>query len=748
MSSPRLRRLQDRTARSVITLGGLGIITSILGILVFIGGEALPLATPPSVSEESAARGRADANGSPTTNGRAAGAAVVDPGAATVVGWNGYRELLLRVEAAGRASVRRLPEQTDLLTTQIPALEGRTIVASALLDDIGLDWAVATDDGEIGRIRLEEGDHFGEQGRAYDPSVRYDSLAITSIRTPRVLAGMVDAEQLRIGISTGADSIALVHAEETSNLFGETRRSVSSSSLPIPSNVTVTALAFEGSGDRLYLGTEQGELLEYDLRAPGAEPSRNQLFATGVSALAMLNGGHSLIAGGRAGEVEIWFHSRKSVNAAPELARAHVFTPHENAIRGISVSRRDRGFLTWDAGGEARLHFATSGRTLLRMRVGESAPERVLLAAKADGILAQDGAGTIRTYALHNPHPELSAGALFGKIQYEGASEPLYVWQSTGSTDDYESKLSLVPLIFGTLKGTAYALLFSVPLAILAATYTSLFLHARLRSVIKPTMEMMAALPSVVLGFLAGLWLAPNLQRALPALLVLPIALVLLVIAAGWIWRSLPRQFTGRLIPGVESLFLIVVLAIGIRTVFALNPGMNALFPGGFEDWLYQSMGVRYDQRNALVIGVSMGIAVIPIVFTISEDSISNVPRALWAGSLALGASPWQTALRVILPAASPGIFSAVMIGLGRAVGETMIVLMATGNTPIIDWSAFNGFRTLAANIAVEIPEAPQGGTLYRLLFLTALLLFLMTFVVNTVAEVVRQRLRQRYSRF
>ena len=131
-----------------------------------------------------------------------------------------------------------------------------------------------------------------------------------------------------------------------------------------------------------------------------------------------------------------------------------------------------------------------------------------------------------------------------------------------------------------------------------------------------------------------------------------------------------------------------------------------------------------------------MGFAVIPIIFTISEDALSSVPEHLKAASLALGASPWQTAVRVILPTASAGIFSALMVGFGRAVGETMIVLMATGNTPVLDWSIFNGMRTLAANIAVEIPEAPQGGTLYRVLFLAALLLFLVTFLVNTLAEV------------
>jgi phosphate transport system permease protein len=146
-------------------------------------------------------------------------------------------------------------------------------------------------------------------------------------------------------------------------------------------------------------------------------------------------------------------------------------------------------------------------------------------------------------------------------------------------------------------------------------------------------------------------------------------------------------------------------------------------------------------------VGIAMGFAVIPIIFTISEDSLSNVPRHLSSGSLALGATRWQTAVRVVLPAALPGIFSAVMIGLGRAVGETMIVLMATGNTPTFDWwNPFSGFRTLSATIAVEIPEAPHGGTLYRTLFLGALLLFACTFVVNTAAELVRQRMRRRYA--
>jgi phosphate transport system permease protein len=213
------------------------------------------------------------------------------------------------------------------------------------------------------------------------------------------------------------------------------------------------------------------------------------------------------------------------------------------------------------------------------------------------------------------------------------------------------------------------------------------------------------------------------------------------------LWRRFPLRVRNRLPDGSEALIQVGVVGLGTWACLALNQPFEALFFGGsFQDWLLESTGLTYDQRNAVVVGLAMGFAVIPIIFSIAEDAFSNVPRNLVSGSLALGANRWQTVTRIVLPSASPGIFSAIMIGFGRAVGETMIVLMATGNTPIMDWNPFNGFRTLSANIAVEIPEAPQGATLYRTLFLAALILFLFTFVTNTLAELVRQRLRKRYA--
>jgi phosphate transport system permease protein len=256
----------------------------------------------------------------------------------------------------------------------------------------------------------------------------------------------------------------------------------------------------------------------------------------------------------------------------------------------------------------------------------------------------------------------------------------------------------------------------------------------------------MAALPSVVLGFLAGLWLAPMVERVVPGLFVFPPVLTVAILGAFLGCRALPRGVRGRVRAGTEVFLLIPVVVGAAWVAFAIGGLVEARLLGGdYRGWLLSALGLTYDQRNSLVVGIAMGFAVIPIIFTIAEDSLANVPQHLRAGSFALGATRWQTALRVVLPTASPGIFSAIMIGFGRAVGETMIVLMATGNTPVMDASIFSGFRALSANIAVELPEAPEGGTLFRVLFLAAFLLFCLTFAVNTVAEIVRLRLRRRY---
>jgi phosphate transport system permease protein len=219
------------------------------------------------------------------------------------------------------------------------------------------------------------------------------------------------------------------------------------------------------------------------------------------------------------------------------------------------------------------------------------------------------------------------------------------------------------------------------------------------------------------------------------------------VLLAAYAWQRMPSRVRYLVPDGWEGALLIPAVLIIGWIAFTISPVVeNMFFDGDMPQWLSNELGIGFDQRNSIVVGLAMGFAVIPTIFSIAEDAIFAVPKHLVHGSLALGATPWQTLSRVVILTASPGIFSAVMIGMGRAVGETMIVLMATGNTPVMDFSIFQGMRTLSANIAVEMPESEVDSTHYRVLFLAALVLFAFTFLFNTAAEVVRQRLRRKYS--
>ncbi|MNO57770.1 Phosphate transport system permease protein PstC [compost metagenome] len=377
---------------------------------------------------------------------------------------------------------------------------------------------------------------------------------------------------------------------------------------------------------------------------------------------------------------------------------------------------------------------------------GYPEPQYVWQSTSASNELTQQG-NDFKVFEVENDHPEVTWSALWQEVWYEGYPEPMYVWQSTSASNDFEAKLSLVPLVFGTLKASFYAMLFAVPLGVAGAIYTAYFMSAGLRKYVKPTVEIMAALPTVILGFLAGLWLAPIIEGALPGVILLLLLLPMGMLLTALVWNYLPERGRSWLPEGWHAILLIPVLLLIGWGAFALSPLIeNAFMHGDSRIWLTHEMGIKFDQRNSLVVGIAMGFAVIPTIFSIAEDAVFSVPKHLTQGSLALGATPWQTLSRVVILTASPGIFSAVMMGLGRAVGETMIVLMATGNTPIMDFSMFQGLRTLAANIAVEMPESEVGSSHYRVLFLAAFVLFVFTFMFNTLAEFIRQRLREKYS--
>lgn len=462
-----------------------------------------------------------------------------------------------------------------------------------------------------------------------------------------------------------------------------------------------------------------------------------------IISLQWLFGRGSLMLAGSNGEQHI-LSSYSKAGGGLEYDRINEFPPLTGSVDLYDYSRRNRAFLVTH-GTEVILQFATTGTTRWQTDLGYK-PALAAFGPKYDLMMFANNQGVLEIRHLQDPHPEAGWKAFFGKIWYEGQPEPKYTWQSTGGESSFEPKLSMVPLITGSLKGTLYALIFAVPISIFAALYSSQFLSRRLSKIIKPTMEIMASLPSVVLGFLAALWLAPILETRVPSIILIITLVPVTSLFFGYFWSRLPKNIRAVLPEGSEFWVLIPVMAIATWLGWIAGPVMEQVFFGGdFRQWWPRITGTPFEQRNSLVVGFMMGFAVIPIIFTIAEDAMSNVPIYLRSASLALGASRWQTAWRIVLPTAAAGIFAAVMIGFGRAVGETMIVVMATGNTPIMEWNIFSGMRTLAANIAVELPEAPQHSTLYRALFLGAMLLFLLTFTVNTVAEVIRQHLRNKF---
>ncbi len=725
--TPRRRLLVDRAARWVVTAGGLAIIVSILGILVFILVEVWPLTRPAAVERA----------GSIALPGAPVVALLADEHRTHVAALG--RDGVVRVVRAGDGAV--IHAERLVPPAAVPLTAGQVPSGSRVL-------AAATADGQVVLATVEFAVTFAGDRRVVTPRIATPvALALDPAARPlRAFTARLDAEGGAAAAAVLADgSVALVRrAVEANEFTGETTSTLERS--PVPAPFVPTALVLDEEERTLYGATADGVLLRWQLGPDGAgEPQARSAGRSAVTALTLLLGGRSLVVGQANGALSVWMAVRQPDDST-RLARVRDFPRHPAPVRLLAPSQRDKGFFALDARGGLGLYFSTSHRTLWRGASPLADAGSLFYAPKGDGAFLAGGR-RVAALEVRAPHPEVTWRTLFGKTWYEGYDRPEYVWQSSGGTDDFEPKLSLVPLLVGTIKGTVYSLFLAVPLGVFGAMYTSQFMHPSYKRVLKPLIEIMASLPSVVLGFLAGLWLAPRIEDSMPALALMPFVLPLLVLATGFLWRRLPRAFRGRFHVGVEALLFVGVLALGIWACFALSaPVERLVFGGNFRSWLLETLGLPYDQRNAVVVGLAMGFAVIPIIFAISEDAFSNVPPNLVAGSLALGADRWQTVTRVVLPTASPGIFSAIMVGFGRAVGETMIVLMATGNTPIMDWNPFNGFRTLSANIAVEIPEAPHGGTLYRTLFLAALLLFVMTFAVNTVAELVRQRLRERYA--
>jgi phosphate transport system permease protein len=727
--------LKDRMARHGVAFGGISVIIAIVLIFFYLLYVVFPLFIP-------------------ATSEAVADYPLPGEGQTLYLEMEEHAGIAVRYTDAARAIFFDTADGSVLGEASLAGMEGRHISSVAKGIPGSHLLALGLSDGGVLVVQHKFAISYPNDVRTVTPTILYPygetPLAVAAEGMALRRLAMNDSEELLLIAATDIEGrLHVVKFHKESSLLDEEVTLEREGVVLEGDGVSSTFLLLEPSQRHLYLAAASGELLHYDVSDDEAHLlERVQLTPRGqkLSSLELLVGGYSLLAGSDKGEVIQWFPVRDEHNNY-KLTRIRDFASQQQGIVSIATEERRKGFLAADASGGVGIYHATAHRTILVEQVATAPIVRLSSAPRSNAFLAEDDKGRLYFWHVHNEHPEISWSSLWGKVHYEGYDKPNYTWQSSSASNDFESKFSLTPLAFGTLKAAFYAMLIAVPLAILGAIYTAYFMAPRMRQVVKPAIEIMEALPTVILGFLAGLWLAPVLENHLPAIFVLLLLMPLAVLLFGYAIHSLPRDIRARIPEGWEAAMLIPVL-IGVTWFsFATSlPLEKFLFGGDMRSWLSHEMGIGYDQRNSLVVGIAMGFAVIPTIFSIAEDAIFSVPKHLTFGSLALGATPWQTMVRVVILTASPGIFSAVMIGMGRAVGETMIVLMATGNTPVMDFSIFQGMRTLSANIAVEMPESEVASTHYRILFLAALVLFMFTFVFNTLAEIVRQRLRRKYS--
>jgi phosphate transport system permease protein len=760
----------DRFMTHFIKVGGGIVIAAVLGIFIFILIQILPLFQGARVKELQTVQ--------------------LQPGKYSVMGVDEWSQLPFLVRADGKIcfadlsangkiievdpaiATQAAPAAADVATqgesanspSDAPKTAG-TIVSAIAYRATQQELIFATSDGQFaiapinyamdygsGQPKVTQKLQAGPLMALGKPGAAIHAIAFGATSDSKLIAGVQ-----QIGDQTEIHAVRLARK----------RSLVGGGELKIDKSFDLTALSqgkpvqvlVNSAADSIIVLTAQGEVNyffqngdQFELRQT-FKPFEELEDAT-VGSIDFLFGDVSLVLTSVSGKNRVYSLFRHPGSNVRTFGLTKELKALPGAATFYNSSLRNKAFLTGTAS-VASLRYSTN-ESIRWQRTVPFTIANGIISGKYDRLLFLDTDSKLHIYRLDDPHPDTSFQGLFGKEWYEGYSKPAFEWQSTGGTDEFEPKFSLVPLIIGTLKGTLYAMLFAVPIALVAALYTSQFLEPQFRAVIKPVMEIMASLPSVVLGFLAALWLAPLIEKRIPSIILLIAFVPLVALVFGYAWSSLPIRYRRFVHPGYEFVVFMPILLAVLYATWTLGPTLEkflfvATDPASgqkvadFRIWWPQVTGASFEQRNSLVVGFMMGFAVIPIIFTIAEDALSNVPEALHSGSLALGASRWQTALRIVLPTASAGIFSALMIGLGRAVGETMIVVMATGNTPVMNFNIFSGMRTLSANIAVELPEAPVGGTLYRVLFLGAMLLFLMTFFVNTFAEILRQHLREKY---
>ena len=729
------RNAKDTAAKFGISIGGVSIILAVLLIMFFLLYVVLPLFIPATVEKRTEYT-------VPGTNTETT----------LYYGVDEYQETALRFTESGKLFGFDIRNGASLNETTLP-LNGEAITSFSIVSDIDNILAFGLSDGSVLIAKYGYDVSYPNDKRTITPKVEFpfgeEAIGVADSAIVKLSVKAEESDLVMSYMTADSREVVIKQYSKEESMLSDTITLESGYEGSFTAITPADWLLLDGSMRNLYVVSKSGTTEYYniaDIENPVKVQHVNMLEGDEqLTTVRFLLGNYSLMLGTNKGNIIQWFPVRDKQNDFA-LHEIRQFNAGSAPIHTIAIEKARKGFATTDTAGQFNLYHSTAQRHLNTTQVTNDEAGFVVLSNRANGALVETQSGQLVHYLIDNQHPDVSFSSLWGEVWYEGYEEPDYVWQSSSASADFEPKFSMTPLTFGTIKAALYSMLFAVPIAVLAAIFTAFFMDKQTRQWIKPSVELIEALPTVILGFLAGLWLAPHMEANLPGFFAFMVVIPLGIILFGFAWSRLPEAIRLSIPVGKRAVLMVpVVFFLGWVAMALSDPIQNAFFDGDMRHWLTFSAGIDFDQRNAMVIGFAMGFALIPTIFSVTEDAIYNVPAYLVNGSLALGASGWQTLVGVVLPTASPGIFSAIMLGFGRGVGETMIVLMASGNTPLMETNIFEGMRTLAANLAVEMPEAAVDSWLSRVLFLSGLVLFIFTFAFNTLAEVVRQRMRRRY---
>ena len=599
-------KLADQLARRSIVIGGIGTIAAVLSVCVFLFWVAWPLFLPAKVAGQKVLAQVQFAD--------APAHLAVDE--FRTMAWTMSRHgtvRVLRLDTGELLSEHQLGEPTPLTSWAIWDPEGAVALGYAdgtvrigsirfdshFLPESELPPEAQTD--STTPINFDGGllEHAAEgQWRASKLTIDLGEASAAVSSSPIVLLDHIAGPRGSTVASMSAEGTLRITSVRLRRNLGtgkiEPRVATHDVEYESPASGPPRYLLLSGLGDQLFLAWEGGELLRFDARQLNRvrvaesldlvpEPGRK------LTALAPLLGRGTLISGDSAGRLRAWFKANtpgaETVDGAMFVA-AHELPSRNSAVTALAMSSRTRLVAAGHADGYVELVHVTSERRLVELRTeSASSVAAVAIAPKDDELAALTRSG-LSTWAIDVRHPEATLATLLLPVWYEGYPEPAHVWQSSSGTDDFEPKIGLVPLIFGTLKATFYSLLFGVPIALLAAVYASEFLTKRVRGKIKPTIELMAGLPSVVLGFLAALVLAPFVERWLPVVLTSFGTVPFVLLLGAFLWQLLPERIALRLVSW-RFLFLLATLPLGVLVAIWLAPAVEqALFDGDTQLWL------------------------------------------------------------------------------------------------------------------------------------------------------------------